>query len=327
MQKNILLLLLLHFAAFTAMAQTDSLSEKDKATLDSMLKNDEFLQLIKEKSKNNIDISIGMGNGTFSTNNNAANATGVNNQLVFTPAITYRIKNGWSFGLTGFITNDSRNKATLYQTGLSGAYDHYGDKVIAGVSYTRFLADTKKYNSRSLYQNDFYGYVKKAKGTIKPSLSLGYAQGTYRAADFVSFILKRSLRGDTLINGYDSTNNKASYFSISAGIEHSFIFYGIFSKKDELDFVPSLIINGGSDKISQTHTNQVFNRTGGILAKRKTTTASSAFQAQSIAASFNFTYSVGKFFLQTDIYIDYYLPATTEKRLSALFSLTAGFSF
>jgi hypothetical protein len=327
MQKKLLLLLLLHFAAFAVMAQTDSLSKQDKAALDSMLKNDEFLQLIKEKSKNSIDISIRIGNGAFSTNNNAANATGVNNQLIFTPAITYSIKNGWSFGLTGFVTNDIGNKATLYQTGLSGAYDYYGNKVIAGVSYTRFLADYKKYNNRCLYQNDFYGYVKKTKGTIKPSLSLGYAQGTYKEADFVSFNLKRPLRGDTLISGYDSTNNKASYFSISTGIEHSFIFYGVFSKNDELDFVPSLIINGGSDQISQTHTNQGFNRIGSILSKRKKKTASSAFQAQSIAASFDFTYSIGKFFLQPNLYIDYYLPPTTEKRLSALFSLTAGFSF
>jgi hypothetical protein len=324
--KNVLLLLL-NCCFFSAMAQTDSLSKQDKAALDSMVKNDELLQLINEKPKNSIDISVGIGNGSFSSDNNAANATGVNNQLIFTPAITYRIKNGFSFGVTGFIANDGNSKASLYQTGLSGAYDYYGRKVTAGISYTRFLADNKKYNSRSLYQNDFYGYIKKAKGIIIPSLSMGYTAGTYKAADFVSLNLKRPLQSDTLITGNDSTDNKASYFSISGGIEHSFSFYNIFSKNDGLDFVPALLINAGSDKISQTHTNKIFNRKGGTLAKRKKTTASNTLQVQSIAASFDFTYSVGKFFLQPNLYLDYYLPPTTTNRLSALFSLTAGFSF
>ena len=309
------------FTCTFTVAQTDSLSAKDKALLDSMMENDEFLKLMKEKDKNYVDISFGLGNGAFSSHNNAANATGVVNQLIFMPSVMYHTKTGFSFGFTGFLTNDSISSLKLYQTGFSAGYDYYGKKISTGFSYTRYLSDKNKYNTKALYQNDFYGYIKKAKGVIQPGLALGFANGGYKEVSLVLF--RRPLLGDTLIK--DSTSNKASYFSASANIEHDFNFYKIFNKEDELDFIPSLIINFGSDKNTQTHTNKIFNRP--ILSSRKKVEATNKFQLQSIAASLDFTYSVGKFFLQPNLYLDYYLPETTAGRWSTIFSVTTGFSF
>jgi hypothetical protein len=34
-----------------------------------------------------------------------------------------------------------------------------------------------------------------------------------------------------------------------------------------------------------------------------------------------------KFFIEPVVYLDYYLPETTENRFSAIFSVNAGFSF
>ena len=321
MQK-IYLFLFISISTFSvAVAQTDSLSAKDKALLDSMMNNDEFLKLMKAKDKNSVDISIGFGNGAFSEHNNAANATGVVNQIIFTPTVIYHTKTGFSFGATGFITDDSTSSTRLYQTGLSAAYDYYGEKIHTGISYTRYLSDKNKYNSKSLYQNDIYGYIKKAKGILQPGLALGFANGDYKEAVLV--LVRRPFLGDTLVR--DSTSNKASYFSASASIEHDFSFYNLFSKDDELDFVPSFIVNMGSDKLTQTHNNKIFNKR--ILSKRKKTDATNKFQLQSVAASFDFTYGIGKFFLQPNLYLDYYLPQTTTSRWSAIFSVTAGVSF
>ncbi len=319
---KIYLLIFIIAAGFSiAVAQTDSLSAKDKAMLDSMMENDEFLKMIKEQSKNSVDISVGLGNGAFSSSNNAANATGIDNQIIFTPSIIYHTKNGFSFGATGFLTSDSTNKLELYQTGISAAYDYYGKKVLAGFSYTRYLSDKNKYNTKSLYQNDFYGYIKRAKGILQPGLTSGFANGNYK--EVVLVLRKRPLLGDTLVR--DSTSNKASYFSVSGSVEHDFSFYKLFSKDDELDFVPSLIINFGSDKLTQTHLNKVFNRQ--ILSSRKRVEATNKFQLQSVAASFDFTYGIGKFFLQPNVYLDYYIPETTATRFAAIFSVTAGVSF
>lgn len=314
MQKFHLLFFVLISYCSVAVAQTDSLSAKDKAMLDSMMANDEFLKLMQEKDKNAVDISVGVGNGAFSSHNNAANATGVINQLIFTPSIMYRTKEGFSFGVTGFLTSDSGSNLNLYQTGISAAYDYYGKKVLTGISYTRYLSDQNKYNTKSLYQNDIYGYIKRAKGVLQPGLSLGYSNGNYKEASFTSFILKRLLRPDTLISGFDSTNNKVSYFSASVSVEHEFNFYKLFSKKDELDFTPALIVNSGSDKNTQTHTNKIYDRIRKLNTIKKVE-SNSKFQLQSVAASFDFTYGIGKFFLQPNLYLDYYLPETTSNRL------------
>ncbi|MGC4102288.1 hypothetical protein [Ferruginibacter sp.] len=335
MQK-IYLVLLLWISAVPAIAQLDSLSKKDKAMLDSMMANDEFLKLFKEQSKNSLDVSVGIGNGAFSSHNNAANATGVDNKMIYTPSIVYRLKSGFNFGVTGFITTDSAHKAELYQTGVTAGYDYYGDKINAGLSYTRYLSDRDKYNTKSLYQNDIYGYIKKAKGIIQPGLAIGFANGDYKEYSYTSFSKTVHLllplpngRDSTFtVSGNDSTDNKVSYFSASVNIEHDFSFYKLFDKDDELDFTPSLILNMGSDQFSQTHTNKIFDRPRiRKLAGIKKTESTNQFQVQSIAASFDFTYGVGKFFLQPNFYLDYYLPETTGKRFTAIFAVTAGFSF
>jgi len=328
MQRFYLLFAIALSACCVAYAQTDSLSKQDKAALDSMMAKDEFLKLMKGASKNSVDISIGAGNGAFSSHNNAANATGIDNQLILTPSVVYRTKTGFSFGVTGFLTNDTAKKLELYQTGLTAAYDYSGDDVATGIAYTRYLSDKNKYNTKALYQNDIYGYLKKAKGIIQPGLALGFDNGNYKEVELATVVIKRPLnpRGDTTITAKDSTDNKTSYFSLSANIEHDFSFYTVFSKDDELDFVPSLILNFGADKLTQTHTNKLFDRVR-KLARVKKVESNNKFQVQSVAASFDFTYSIGKFFLQPNIYLDYYLPETTTKRLSAIFSVAAGFSF
>jgi hypothetical protein len=326
MLKIYLLIFIIAAGFSVAVAQRDSLSAKDKALLDSVMENDEFLKMMKEPVKNSVDIGIGFGNGAFSSDNNAANATGIDNKIIFTPSIIYHIKYGFSFGVTGFLTSDSANKLELYQTGIIAAYDYYGKKMLAGFSYTRYLSDKNKYNTKSLYQNDIYGYIKKAHGILQPGIALGYANGNYREVSFTSFILKRPLRGDTLIKGFDSTDNKTSYFSASVSVGHEFSFYKLFCKEDGLEFTPSVIVNMGSDKNSQTHTNKIFDRFRKLSGVKKTE-SNNKFQLQSVAASFDFTYGIGKFFLQPNIYLDYYLPETTAKRFTTIFSVSAGLSF
>ncbi len=317
--------------ASSLMAQTDTLSKEDKRLLDSMFKNDEFIKLMKQ-DKNYLDVAIGITNGAFSSTNNAANATGVDKQLIYTPSLVYRLKNGLSFGLSGFITADSAGKPELYQAGLMAGYDYYGKTIEAGGSYTRYLSNQNKYNSKSLYQNDLFAYVKMAKGMFQPGISLGYVTGSYkeliyRTRDTIIRILNPPPGRDTLVTRVfkDSIDNKTSYFSISASVGHDFVFYKLFSKNDELDFTPALILNMGSDKLTQTHTNRIFNSRA--LSRRKKTDYSNKFQMQSVGASAQLTYMYKKFFIDTNLYADYYLPETTENRLSFVFSLSAGFSF
>jgi len=335
MQKIYLFFCLCIYSSMS-FAQTDSLSQADKAMLDSMMANDEFLKLMNEKPKNSLEISVGMGNGSFSTHNNAANATGVDNRIIYTPSVMYRMNNGFSFGITAFLTGDSARALELYQTGINAGYDYYGKQVKAGIAYTRYLSDPNKYNNKSLYQNDIYGYVKRVKGFIQPGLSAGFSNGKYKEADFRSVSKKIHLPlpypdgRDTTItfSGYDSTDNKVSYFSVSISAEHEFRFYKCFSKKDELDFTPAVFLNLGLDHLDQVHTNTINREfVKKIISRRKKREADDEFKLQSVAASLNVTYTIGKFILQPNVYIDYYLPEATSSRWSTLFSITAGLSF
>ena len=322
MYKLSLTTILAVFFIVNGYAQKDTLSRADKAALDSMMKADQFFKLMNEPQKNALEVSIGVGNGSFSAHNQAVNATGVTNLLIITPAVFYRFKNGFSLGVTGYLASDS-GKLDLYQTGATAAYDYVGKKVSAGGSFAHYFSDQDKYNSKSLYQNDFYAYVKKSSGIIQPVLSLGYSTGKYKEVNMIKF--KRPVIGDTIMVK-DSTHNKGSYFYTSVGVEHDFYFYGVFSKGDELDFVPSFVVNAGSDKTTTTHVNKLYT-TSPLLARRARVASSDKFQLQSIAASFDFTYSIGEFFLQPNLYLDYYLPSTTANRFSTIYSVTAGFSF
>jgi hypothetical protein len=318
--------LLFNLFGISAFAQVkkDVISKTDKAALDSMLASDAYFKMVEE-DKSYFEVFAGFGNGSFSEHNKAVNATGVSNQLVITPGIAYHFKGGFSIGATGFLTKEENaGSLSLYQTGLSAAYDYSGDKVNAGISYTRYLADKNKYNSKSLYQNDIYGYVKMASGIIQPGLTLGYSNGCYKEVNNSKF--RRPLIGDTILVK-DSTNNKTAYFLVSPSLEHDFFLYNVLSENDELDIVPAIILNAGSDKTTITHINKLYDRLAPNSRLKKTSNENNKFQMQSLAFSFDVTYSVGKFFIQPNVYLDYYLPATNAKRLSTIYSVTAGLSF
>ena len=325
--RTFYLLLLFCFTSQLLFAQVskDTLSPADKVLLDSMLANDEFLKMMDQKTGSYTDIFVSVGNGLFSENNQAVNATGVSNQIVLTPGVSYHFKGGFSIGAAGFFTKDEGSSGmSLYQTGLSAGYDYDGDAVKAGISYTRFLSDRNKYNTKSLYQNDIFGYLKKAAGIIQPGVTFGFANGNYKEVFKTKY--RRPLIGDTVLVR-DSTNNKTSYFSATISVEHDFIIYKVFSDKDELDIIPSVFLNSGSDKTTITHTNRLYDRLPANSRLKKTQAENNKFQLQSLAFSLDLTYSIGKFFIQPNIYLDYYLPSTTSKRFSSIYSVTAGFSF
>jgi hypothetical protein len=319
------------FLGLLVYGQKDSLTRAERKALDSMLKNDDFLNLIKEKPASTFDISVGLGNGSFSSHNNAANATGITNQVIFTPAVFYHHKSGLSIGATTYITSDSISSG-IYQTGITGSYDYTGKLISGGISYTRYLSDLSKYNSKCIYQNDIFGYAKLSKGVIQPVINLGYANGKYKEINYqaVKVLINRPPpKPDTLVTVKikDSTNNTTSYFSFSGGIEHDFYFYNLLSGKDEFDITPALFVNAATDQLSTTHTNKIFDKYPRLTRRKKFGSGSNKFQLQSVAMSLDMTYSIGKFFVQPGLYLDYYLPSTTSKRLTAVYSFVVGVSF
>ena len=169
----------------------------------------------------------------------------------------------------------------------------------------------------------FYTTLQYKKAVVKPSLSIGYSTGNFKEINI-----------DTLKNlnnriVKDSTKNSIKNFSMSLGVEHSFDFEKIFGFDDNLSLIPQLLLVAGNEKLTTTHINKslaLFASQSKRIKSRRTN-QKTAFGLQSLAMSFDINYSIGKFYVEPNLYVDYYLPATTEKRVSSFYSLTAGISF
>jgi hypothetical protein len=91
-----------------------------------------------------------------------------------------------------------------------------------------------------------------------------------------------------------------------------------------------LLVNFGSDSTqSVSHTvGQNLLRLYPKLKKRiRGRGDKNSFEAQSVALSLDLNYSIGNFTFLPQLYLDYYLPKTDEKRFTQTFTLSVGYSF
>jgi hypothetical protein len=313
----------------SAGAQTRYTPE-EKAALDSMMKHDEFLNLLDSADKrvSYVDISIGVGNREFSAKNNSVNTSQASTtKLYYTPSVAYHHKSGFGIGVMPFLASDS-GSFKVYQTAVIPSFDYTGDKISTGISFSRYFADNNSYNTNSIFQNDLYLYFKLPHGIIQPGIAVGYSTGKYKEINIFKYTPLFPPNSQPRLV-HDSTDNKISDFTLSASIEHDFNFYNLLSKKDGISIIPQLMLSGGSEQLSITHLNKnydLLNKRSGKLRNR-TKNNSTAFGIQSAAFSLDLNYTTGKFFFEPNIYLDYFLPSTTEKRLTTVFSVTTGFSF
>lgn len=325
MHKFLILLFLSMFSSY-AYGQTDSLTKEETRLLDSMFNNDEFIKLMMKKPGSYVDVNIGIGNRTFSVKNNALNAgQAQTDKLYFTPAVAYYHKSGAAFSATAYSTTDS-GKLYLYQFAISPSYTYSNKKFKASVSYTRFIESSTGNFNISPFKNDFYVSGLYKKTWIQPGLAFGFSFGKQKEYFDTSFWFV-----DRIVHLGDTITTKVSGLSLTLSATHEWNFYGLINKKDAIQLRPTILLNAGAQKWDISHSNSFFNRRVIVqnYLKRRfgDGTAAEKFNLQSLAFSADLIYYYGKFYLQPQLYLDYYLPTTTEKRLTSLFTITAGFSF
>jgi hypothetical protein len=320
-----LILLFLSTAASYAYGQTDSLTKEEKRLLDSMFNNDEFIKLMMKKKKSYVDVNMGMSNGIFSLKNNALNAgQAQTNKIYYTPSVGYYHKKGPAITLTGFLASDNGD-LKMYQYAISPSYTYSNKKFAAGISYTRFIEGSTASFDVSPFKNDIYANALYKKTWIQPGIALGYAFGKQvEYFDTAFWVLNR------VVHIRDTVTTKLSGFSLTLSATHKWEFWELINKKDAIQFQPTLMLNGGSQKTNTTHSNRLLNRFPRLSNYFKRLDCDSCtsqnFKLQSLAFLAQLTYYYGKFYVQPQIYLDYYLPTTTYKRLTSLFSVTAGVS-
>lgn len=352
--KQALILCLLFFYLANAMGQNSpSAADTIPINKDSIEKEvDKFLSLLDsaKQPKSYLQVSVGFSNTQFSNKNIALNAQQTSTGITLVPTIAYFHKSGLGITYNNFLVLNETNSG-IAQHSLTPSYDYEGGKTVGfGVSYTRFIRNNN-FNS-SPYKNDLYGYVEYKKPTFQPSLSFGYSTGGYNEYSQTDTfaIIQRPFRPDTLIRfkKFDTLNVNIRDFSMIASVKRTFEWNG-FSAKDYFTFTPSFLLFFASNNYDIKYSSgsqfsrsiQEIKRNNPILFRQLQTQLqkqfpeisqsrnylnNSGFALQSIGLSLDATWYIGKFYLNPQVYFDYYL-LSSENKFSSLFNLQAGFMF
>lgn len=274
-------------------------------------------------------LSVGKGYYNFSNKNNFTVTTA--KKLSYSPTIGYYHKGGLGITGIGYIVDDGQNM-NFYQAGISPSYDYLQNRKFAtGISYTRyFTKDSLPFYTTPL-QNELYAYFIYRHSWIKPSLAASYGWGSrsdYMEREELIQDLRLRRRGFTFIN----TEETVSDFSLMASVRHDFYWLDIFSLKDHIRFTPQLSCTSGTQKFGFNQSSATYAtaiRTGNnILFNTDNVYLDDEikFQPLSLSLFLRSEYSIGKFFLQPQVVLDYYFP-TASDNFNVLFSLNAGIFF
>ena len=321
---SILFLLVIHYGY----AQKKTFTEAEQATLDSILRDDEFFNLIKQslKPQSYFELSAGLGNSYFSVKNKRTAASQQESKLVFTPGITYFHKSGLGLSAAAFLSTFD-GKSGFYQFSLTPSYSttEKSKKVSASLSYTRFFRRDGYATAASPIQNDLYGTIYLKKPWIEPGISVGFSGGKnteYKNYDTVLFTVRRIFT--------DTIKTTISSFSISAFVQHSFEFLGLLDKDDGISIEPKLSVNAGSNSYNEKHYNPYSAFFKKLLQRRKNLGRledNTPFELQSVGCNLDINYIIGKFGFEPQAYLDYYIPDTTGEKFTCLFSFTISYAF
>ncbi len=310
------------------------LNPADKKIMDSLLQNDELMKMIDNlgADESYLRVNIGIGNRLFTERNKAVDNLQSNSPLVFTPSVGYFHKSGLSISFTGFLLSQN-NKTDFYQYTLSPSYSYSKGKLMdATLSYSHYFKKDNYNSSTSPFDDELYGSVMLKKYWIKPAISVGYSSGKYYQiinVDTIIIIMNRP----TPIKFVDTASTSISSFSITASIEHDFNFYSLLSKKDGLRLTPQLsIITGINDySVSNKKSIQLYNTYVKKRIKRlqrfQSSQGKSVYQVQSAGLDLDLNYTIGKLYLEPELYLDYYLPKTEDKRFTQIFNFNIGITF
>ena len=337
MLRNLLLLIFISCASTYAFGQ-----EKSTATIVakddlSLLKNDSLINDLRilldslRKPKSFLSVSTSFSNRLFSANNNVFNAqqssTGA---TAFIPSVSYVHKSGFGFSAMGYVRNISNN-VRWYQTALTPSYDKLSKSVMYGVSYSYYLKGNMKDSGRvSPFTHDVYAYVQGRKTWVRPSLSIGYGDGSYTD----TYVVPRRMPNGNFQYILDRYNVHIRDLSISMGVSHSFSASSVLLKNDMLSFIPQISLISGmqSTKTESTTTRERFRNEAEDRKRiesfyRMMQNTGSGFGIRTAALSANLSWFKNAFSISTGYFLGYYFQSSSSNKISNIFNITAGVTF
>lgn len=306
----------------------------DKHILDSLLQNDEMLKLINNYNKTSsyLRVDVGFGNKLSGSQNKATESLQNSPQFVVTPSVGYYHKSGFGISFTGFLLNEN-SKTNFYQYTLTPSFSYNKGKVADVLfSYTHYFEKNSYSYNTSPIQNEFYGNILFKKTWLKPGIAAGFSTGKYHEIIHIDTTIK-VLNQLIHINYTDTTTTKISSYSLAGSLEHSFTFFDLFSIKDGIILTPQLSLISGINTYDISHTSSLANYNTYTKKRLKRIRHFQAqqnnknYQLQSIGFDMDVNYSIGKFYFEPDIYLNYYLPKTNDNRFTQIFNFNIGKTF
>ena len=301
---------------FSSNAQTNIDSVKNILTTIPIVKKDQDSIAIPSSSSY-FTIGVGIGNTLFGSRSDAINSKLFsNNEIIYSPNISYSHKSGFNVNATIYYLNEGGRGVDASQYAITPGYELPDNQNITfTVANAHYFIKDKFSLYASPIQNDFYTSLADKKSWLHPGIAIDYATGTYREQQY-----QRSF--------YDSTTNKLKSFSIIPSISHQFKRKSVFAATDEISFLPMLMLNIGNSSTTIQHKTNMGNRN--IFAAKKgklTKFQNTPFQVESIGLSTELSYIIGKFSIEPQFYLDYYLPSTDQSRVATVFNLNVLYSF
>lgn len=334
--------LFISFHCYAQPVAKDSTVNYTKEYVDSLLANDSIMQEFNAfvdsltAVKSYFDISTSFSNRLFSLKNNAFNGQQANaSKFTVTPTLSYFNKTGLGLSWSSFLILDGSNSG-FYQHAITPSYDYVkSDSLAFGISFTHYILSNNTSYNTTPFNNEVYGYIIGKKGWLQPGLSLGWAAGKYQeiyTKDTFKLVTIGGITREVKLTLRDTVKTSLTDFSITASLQHEFKWYSLLNDDDEFDFTPMLMLNGGTQRYSQTQSASIAltRKPLRVRTLSKGISNNSGFKFQSVGLSLTGSYSIGKFYFTPQYYLDYYLPndlSDGEKRFNGFFSITAGVTF
>ena len=259
-------------------------------------------------------------------------------KLTFTPSLAYYHKNGLGIGATASVINENQ-QWNPYQYAVSGSYDYIKKRIwVTGITYTRFFTRDSLSFYTSPLQNQVTGYFTYRKWWVKPLVTLNYGWGNRTTVSETKEFIKRlklkkgrplrDLTGTTTTTTHESVND----FTLVTSVKHDFYWLNVVSKKDFVRLTPQLTLTSGTQKFGFNETSNMAlssNATGiNILTDSKSMYLdnSANFRPLALTAFVKTEFSIGKFFVQPQVMVDYYIPALSDN-VSTTYAVNTGFIF
>ena len=267
---------------------------------------------------------------SFFTYQPDAKTTETRKQFIYAPSLGYFDKTGFGISAGASVVNDGTSM-NPYQFSLSGSYDYQKNKAfITGIAFTHYITKKGLPFYTSPLQNEAFAYFTHRKLWFKPSIGFGYGWGSredVKEREEKIKGIKLARRGVTRI----TTTESVSDFTLQTSIRHDFYFREKLSS-DYIRITPQISFVSGTQQFGFNQTANTYvtvRRTGqNVLYATENIELDDQlhFQPVSLTGFVKTEYAKGKFYLQPQLMLDYYFPASSNNFTTAVM-VNAGFLF